>query len=267
MNRAHEISKEILLIPLGKVLVDVLEEIAVALRKVYQVHVRIGRSEEPETAAYSDERRQFNAEKLLPVAAGRKRENLLAVLGIVDADMFAGEKTFVFGVHTVERASAVLALARLREEFYKKNPKRELFLRRAVTEAIFQIGQALGVECNQKKCVLQATTSLWRLDEKNQVFCPECQTKIEERIFKVHTREKNTKVVKTDEDMAGQGPEGEKILMPNQEKVRPVLEDETEVSGQIVEPEGPLPAELAAIHPENNGPEEPLIADGSSKYS
>jgi predicted Zn-dependent protease len=267
MNKAREFSKEILLIPLGKVLVDVLEEIAVALRKVYQVHVRIGRSEEPDTPSYSDERRQFIAEKLLALVASRKRDSLVAVLGVVDADMFAGEKNFVFGVHTVERISAVLALTRLREEFYKKPAKRELFLRRAVTEAIFQVGLALGVECHQKKCALQPTTGLWKLDEKPQSFCSDCQTQVEEKIFRVKRHEHAPRAVGGDDEMLGQGPEGEKTLLPKTGPDRPEPDDETEVPGQLAEPESPTPAEIDAIHPEATGPEEPLIADGPKPRS
>ncbi|NTV51861.1 MAG: hypothetical protein HGA76_02435 [Candidatus Firestonebacteria bacterium] len=267
MNKGREFSREILLIPLGKVLVDVLEEIAVALRKVYQVHVRIGRSEEPDTPAYSDERRQFIAEKLLALVSSRKRDSLVAVLGVVDADMFAGEKTFVYGLHNAERASAVLALTRLREEFYKKPSKRELFLRRAVTEAIFQVGLALNIECRQKKCALEPTSGLWKLDEKPQSFCSGCQAQVEEKIFPAKRQDRLSRGAGTEEEILSQGPDGEKVVMPSSGTARPDPEDETEVLGQMAEPEGPMPAEIDAIHPEATGPEEPLIADGPKPRS
>lgn len=174
MERPRETNKEILLVPLGKVLMDVLEEIAVALRKTYKLHVRIGRSEEPDTSTYLDDRRQFDADRLLTVLGPRKREQLAAVLGVVDADMFIGEKSFVFGANLPGRGAAIVALARLREEFYKKTPKRELFLRRAVTESISQVGWAAGLPpCPQKKCAVAPSPTLWRLDEKGQTLCPE----------------------------------------------------------------------------------------------
>jgi predicted Zn-dependent protease len=190
MDRSHESTKEILLVPLGKVLMDILEEIAVALRKTYKFHVRIGRSEEPDTATYSDPRRQFDADKLLSLLAIRKREQLVAVLGVVDADMFTGEKSFVFGVQAAEKGVALIALSRLREEFYRKPPKRELFFRRAVTEAIAQVGWAAGMPpCVQRKCVLQASTSLWRLDEKGQALCADCAARWEAKFQPVRKEE------------------------------------------------------------------------------
>jgi hypothetical protein len=51
--------------------------------------------------------------------------------------------------------------------------------------------------------------------------------------------------------------------MPAARSARPDPEDETEIPGQMAEPESPLPAEISAIHPEAAGPEEPLIVDGS----
>ncbi len=262
MQKAKMVQREILLLPIGKVLVDILEEIAVALRKLYGVHVRIGRSEEPETSAYSDERRQFSAKDLLTMAIGRKRESLLAVLGIVDSDMFYGDKSFVFGLSDSEHGAAVLALARLREEFYKKNQKRELFLRRAVTESMFQVGRALGLICQQKKCIMLDGTSLWHLDEKEQQFCTSCRILINKKID-----QRNVRVQREDLQFKNQGPDAEHVLMPENSKKYPRLEDEAEVSMQLLEPEGPMPAELAAIHPEAEGPEEPLIADRKSIHT
>jgi predicted Zn-dependent protease len=176
MDKALDQKKEILLIPIGKVLVEVLGEIAVALRKTFRYHVRIGRSEEPANDTYQDPRRQYVAERLLQLAA---------ILGVVDADMFAGEKSFVFGLNQPDRGIGVIALSRLREEFYKKPANSELFQRRAVTESIAQVGRSLGMPvCSNKKCVFSAATGLWRLDEKDQIPDPACQEKLEG----LHTR-------------------------------------------------------------------------------
>jgi len=179
VDKNFDQKKEILLVPIGKVQVEVLGEIAVALRKVYKFHTRIGRSEEPSMEAYVDARRQYDAEKLLAMAGARQRDSLAAVLGVVDGDMYAGEKNFVFGVHQPEKSAAVIALTRLREEFYKKTPNTELFQRRAVTEAITQVGRALGLPvCPTKSCVFSAANTLWRLDEKDQLPDSTCQERL-----------------------------------------------------------------------------------------
>ena len=277
MERGYRPQREILLVPLGKVLVDILEEIAVAVRKTYHFHVRIGRSEEPETGSYSDARRQFDAEQLLTLAAARKRDSLVAVLGVVDADMFAGDKSFTIGMNRPGKGAAVLALARLREEFYKKPSKRELFLRRAVTEAIHHPGLAAGLPpCTQKKCVLLPTSTLWRLDDKGQKLCERCQERMihalhPERLAaaKAQAAEAKAAEARTEAEAAAETAEAEAESPAQETQVVPepeagpspaAPEDESEAPAEALEPETP-PAEETAVHPEHKGPEEPLKAD------
>ncbi len=267
MERLREQRKEILLVPIGRVLVEILEEIAVALRKAYQFHVRIGRSEEPDNEMYSDERRQHKASSLLNLLAGRRRDSLVAVLGVVEGDMFAGDKSFVFGINLSGQRVGVIALARLREEFYKKRGQRELFLRRAVTEAICQVGLAAGIpSCSQKKCVLLPTSTLWRMDEKGQSFCELCRERMELKLHPERSAASKTEaeaVAPIEIETIGQGPEGEASVAPQMEEhqTRPEPEDESQVSAEIIEPEGPPAAEEAALHTQNEDTDEPLVAD------
>ena len=262
MERSREQRREILLVPIGRVLVEILEEIAVALRKTYRFHVRIGRSEETDNEMYSDERRQYNAASLLNLLAGRRRDSLAAVLGVVEGDMFAGDKSFVFGINLPGQRTGIIALTRLREEFYKKRSQRELFLRRAVTEAVFQVGLAVGLPlCSQKKCVLLPTSTLWRMDEKGQSFCELCRERMALKLHPEHSA--TTKSAPIEMETAGQGPEGEASLAPQMEehKTRPEPEDESQVAAEIMEPEGPPSAEEAALHTQNEDADEPLVAD------
>lgn len=281
MEKIRETQREILLVPLGKVLTDLLEEIAVALWKTYRLHVRIGRSEEPDTSFYSDARRQFDADRLLGLLAGRKRDSLAAVLGIVDADMFYGEKNFVFGACSAERGIAVEALARLREEYYGKSPKRELFLRRAVTEAIAQVGQALGLPpCQQKGCALQPVNSLWKLDEKGQALCDACLARLAEKLRAKRHEPAPAKHLRpaaeasapqTGEPLVGESgmeslpAEEDTAVEAPAETQRPAAgepgpDDESLILTEELEPEIPA-AEETAMHVESEKPEEPLDAD------
>lgn len=265
MERSREMKKEILLIPIGKVLVEVLGEIAVALRKSYQFHVHIGRSEEPDTEMYSDQRRQYLADRLLALLAARKRDSLVAVLGVVDGDMFAGEKNFVFGLHQAGQGAAVMALNRLREDYYKKPSDAEKFLRRAVTEAIYQVGMAIGLPpCPTKKCVLFPANALFGLDAKPQTFCELSQAHLKAKLHPAPAPVKKAPEAAA-EDTA-EGPETQARVvnhLASQAKER-LPEDESEVEAELVEPEGPVAAEVDAMHPEGEGPDEPLVADAGA---
>jgi predicted Zn-dependent protease len=263
MDKSREMKKEILLIPIGKVLVEVLGEIAVALRKSYQFHVHIGRSEEPDTEMYSDQRRQYLADRLLALLATRKRDSLVAVLGVVDGDMFAGEKNFVFGLNRPGQGAAVMALTRLREDYYKKTSDAELFLRRAVTEAIYQVGMAVGLPpCPTKKCVLFPANALFGLDAKPQTFCELSQAHLAAKLHPSLAPAKKASEGAT-EDAAAEGPESQAHLanhLSGKADER-LPEDESEMEAELIEPEGPVSAEIEALHTEGEGPDEPLVAD------
>lgn len=258
-------NKEILLLPIGKVMVDILNEIAVALRKSYGMHVRIGRAEEPDTQMYSDERRQFDAEKLIHMAKARKHDNLFAVLGIVDADVFFDEKSFVFSYHQSGTGLALLSLARLRQEFYQKTSDRELFLKRAVTEAFTQVGMAGGMPvCSQKKCVLSAGTSLWRLDEKRQQFCSSCSEKLQTLIEEQGKSVSRRQDVRS-EDVGNEGPSGQPVIIEEKKiNAKDQVEDESMIKEEVLHPDEPQAAEEEAVHDEA-GPDEPLDANTQSE--
>lgn len=255
MKRNQDNSKEILIIPLGKVMVDILNEITVALRKTYTCYVKLGRSEEPPTDCYSDQRRQYDAEKLITMLEQRKNPRLLAVIGVVDADIFLGEKAFVFGVNKPSSGAGLLSLTRLRPDYYGKPADIEKVMQRAVKEAIYHAALAAGIKnCPQKKCILAPGTALWRLDEKSPRFCESCRKKIEEKVL-------NRKKIAVDENLRNEGPEAQPQVMESEKpSARDVVDDESQIAAEIVEPEGPASAEEEAFNPEEQKADEPLDA-------
>lgn len=263
MKKYHEGSKEILVIPIGKVMVDILNEITVALRKTYQCHVKLGRSEEPATDCYSDERRQFDADKLSGMLISRKSPKLIAVIGIVDADIFYGDKAFVFGMNKPNNGVALFSLTRLRNEFYGKPADIEKLMQRGVKEAIYQVAMAGNLKnCTQKKCILSAGTALWRLDDKSSKFCEMCQKKVEVRLLEKKVKQ-NEVENESDEALHDEGPDGQPQMMGQNEAMSnsDSIEDENKVAEEIVEPEGPAAAELEAIHSVDDKLDEPLDAN------
>jgi len=52
----------------------------------------------------------------------------------------------------------------------------ELFLRRALTEAVHEVGHLLGIgHCPQPTCVMHFSNSLYDTDRKGPTFCSRCQ--------------------------------------------------------------------------------------------
>lgn len=116
--------------------------------------------------AHDPSRRQFRSTAILDALARLKRPEWERVLGVADADLFVPELNFVFGEADPRRGVAVFSLSRLR------TPDRTLFLRRAATEAIHELGHTWGLShCSDPNCVMWFSNTLSESDRKGTRFC------------------------------------------------------------------------------------------------
>jgi archaemetzincin len=99
------------------------------------------------------------------------------ILAIVDHDLYVPELNFVFG--EAGQKVAVISLTRLRQEFYRLPQDQNLFYKRALTEAVHELGHTYGLgHCRNLHCVMFFSNSLMDTDRKGPEFCPECKTKL-----------------------------------------------------------------------------------------
>src|SRR6185436_19085774 len=75
--------------------------------------------ETPIPAAHFDRARgQYDADRLLELLFENLPDPALRIVGVLDADMYAAGRTFVFGYAHLRDGVAVYSVARLREEWY-----------------------------------------------------------------------------------------------------------------------------------------------------
>lgn len=135
-------------------------------------------------AAYDPSRKQYDARKALDEAA---RNIPLATsmergLVIIDADLYASELNFVFGLADAKKGVCIVALARLRNEFYGLKPDERLFIERVIKEAVHELGHSYGLDhCPRPKCVMFFSNSLQDTDRKRDAFCVDCRMKLDKR--------------------------------------------------------------------------------------
>jgi archaemetzincin len=103
----------------------------------------------------------------------------MKVLVICDMDAYSGELNFVFGeAHLTGRVAAIY-LARLKPEFYDLESNEFVFGDRVTKEAVHELGHSFGLfHCNNKKCVMHFSNSLYDTDFKNRIFCKSCKNKL-----------------------------------------------------------------------------------------
>jgi archaemetzincin len=131
-------------------------------------------------AAYNAQRRQHEADIILDLVLHRiTGEN--KVLALTGADLYTRsyEYNFIFGLAQRQGRAALVSLHRLDPTFYGERPDRKLFLARAGKEAVHELGHTFGlVHCQDPKCVMSFSNSIFGVDEKSAAFCGGCEEKL-----------------------------------------------------------------------------------------
>ena len=122
-------------------------------------------------------RGQYKAECVLKAIPNTKGK----ALGVIDEDLYVPNLNFVFGVATSTKA--IIALPRLRNEFYGMKGDEKLFLLRVLKEAIHELGHSFGLShCPNPKCVMHFSNSILDTDIKGPDFCDNCKKKLHKLI-------------------------------------------------------------------------------------
>ena len=150
---------------------DAVEE---ALSSQFLATVRRLRLPEPEFA-YDGGRRQYGSVPVLRELLARRPGDAWKLVGLTGKDLFIPMLTFVFGQAQLDGDTAVVSLARLRQEFYGLPPDPGLLLARARKEALHEAGHLLGlVHCEERRCAMSLATNIRQLDGKSAGFCESC---------------------------------------------------------------------------------------------
>ena len=103
----------------------------------------------------------------------------MKILVICDMDAYSGELNFVFGEAQLGGCIAAIYLLRLTPEFYNLEQDELMFNDRIAKEAIHELGHSFGLfHCNNKRCVMYFSNSLYDTDFKNRTFCKNCKNKL-----------------------------------------------------------------------------------------
>jgi archaemetzincin len=164
----------ILLVPVGEIDKKVIERLHVDLAKIFNRQLVVGQGMPHPDYAYNRKRNQYLSTAILKTLMEQKEYMVYGkVLGVVDQDLYVPELNFVFG--EAGQKAAVISLTRLRQEFYRVPQDQNLFYKRALTEAVHELGHTYGLgHCRNPQCVMFFSNSLMDTDRKGPEFCPEC---------------------------------------------------------------------------------------------
>lgn len=169
----------ILLIPIGKIDIKIIQALKDDLSKVFKKGVLIGKGMSEPHYAYHKKRKQYLSTMILNAILEQNKDTPYEkVLGVVDHDLFVPEFNFVFGQASPK--AAVISITRLRQSFYHLPEDENLFYQRILTEAVHELGHTFGItHCGNPHCVMFFSNSLVDTDRKGSEFCPVCKNKLQ----------------------------------------------------------------------------------------
>lgn len=168
--------KQLRIVPFGKIPKEVLEELSEELRYPFKTLSDILEPRELPKELYNALRDQCLAEPILGFLLKKFKGNVLA---ITNCDLYAEGLNFIFGQAQLNGRVAMISIHRLSPEFYKQQDKK-LLVKRAVKEAVHEVGHALfGLKhCNNPKCVMSFSNTIFDVDRKSKEICKKCKLKV-----------------------------------------------------------------------------------------
>ncbi|MFX1376405.1 MAG: archaemetzincin family Zn-dependent metalloprotease [Promethearchaeota archaeon] len=144
---------------------------------------------------FNSMKKQYKAPNLLKkIIEISKKKDLFRVLGILDEDIYSKNYNFIFGLAERGYHSALISVARLRENFYikssdlyRKLDSKEKFRERVLKEAKHELGHTFGLKHCKKRCIMQFSNSLADTDKKPVEYCDTCSSILKSIFIKWHS--------------------------------------------------------------------------------
>ena len=168
----------IALVPFGEVDQTLLSWLKEDLPGIFSADVEVTTAKPIHPEHFVKVRGQYLADGLLDEFSSIVPVPETLRLGITEADLFSPGMNFVFGI--ANRGRALISTFRLRPEFLGQGPNPKVFRNRVLTEAVHELGHALGLShCEYPGCVMLFSNWIGDTDRKGPGFCFRCARTLE----------------------------------------------------------------------------------------
>jgi archaemetzincin len=130
---------------------------------------------ETDSAGYSPEKRQWDANKMLLHLADLKKDGGYSlVVGITEADLYVPGSNFIFGLADPSKGAAIVSVHRLRELADSRR-----LAERVYKEVAHELGHLLGLKhCEKPTCIMSFAKTIEEVDVRLPVLCSECSAQV-----------------------------------------------------------------------------------------
>ena len=169
----------ITLISFGYFEEEFLGQLAEAVRNEFPYPVRSREAYLDLSEFFDAGRRQYHGHKLLEAVKKMDQHDSFKVIGLFNVDLFIPILTFIFGQAQLGGRAGITSLYRLNNERYGMPGNANLLLERFKKEVIHELGHTFGlIHCHQPVCVMQSSTYVEDIDQKEQHLCQDCHNRI-----------------------------------------------------------------------------------------
>jgi archaemetzincin len=178
-DKAGSDKTQICILPIGDIDKGLLEYLKSNLADIFPGEVRILGSQRLPSGAYNSRRRQYHSTTILEKLGRLKPDDCQRLLGIIDVDLYVPDLNFVFGEADPGQGNCIISLTRLRQSYYGYPEDEALFKKRALKEAVHELGHTWGLgHCRDSRCVMYFSNSLLDTDNKGFEFCSRCRARV-----------------------------------------------------------------------------------------
>jgi len=100
------------------------------------------------------------------------------VLAIINEDITVKRTDYIFGLGTLGGKYALVSPYRLKECYYSRECREEVFYDRLLKEALHELGHTMGLtHCRNQECNMKFSSTVEEIDKKSLFFCSHCFTR------------------------------------------------------------------------------------------
>lgn len=174
---------KIILIAFGQIEKGFLESIARDVEQEFLIEVEVTDGYLDLSHYFDSARRQYNANRLIETIEKDFASDTCKTIGLFTVDLYIDILTFIFGQAYLNGRSGIASMFRLRNERYGLSRNDELMLQRFRTEIIHELGHTFGlIHCHVPGCVMQTSTYVEDIDQKEHQFCHHCKSQLAHRL-------------------------------------------------------------------------------------
>ncbi|HER08827.1 MAG TPA: hypothetical protein ENO20_07960 [Bacteroides sp.] len=175
--------QSIILISCGPIEKEITRRIAEDVTRAFHFAVRLKECSLDISRFYNPGRRQYDANGILKVVSESYPLNAYRKMGLFSVDLYIPILTYIFGQASLNGFTGIASLYRLRNELYGLIPDQSLLADRFSKVVVHELGHTFGlIHCNHPVCIMRSSTYVEDLDQKEVLFCSQCQDQLEQVI-------------------------------------------------------------------------------------